>query len=526
MDSLSVPTSEQLREIAARQDAKEKETKATKSRKQIGDEEAAAELIQVRVHRNYRGYRQRRQLKGFRLDPSTRWLEAVKEDVIAQYQRVTRPTSRRERSSKSPVTGSRDEARLHWKRAGAVVRRAGGDDTSETESEDGMNSAQKEKHRQKKREEKLEREKNARTMGLEYFLEMVDHKHRYGSNLRAYHRVWQQAETDENFFYWLDYGEGKEVSLPDRSRKRLDEEQVRYLSREERQEYLVKIDNEGRLCWAKNGIRITTSPEWKDSMHGIVPVSDKAPSWREATVGEKSAELSDDASSSDAESHISVGSHEDADRYVNQDLHNAKGVNKIKQVSANAILNSLLRKSTKKNTWIFVADTSFRLYIGIKQSGAFQHSSFLHGARIFAAGLIRIKDGQLRRLSPLSGHYSPPAASFRHFVKNLKEVGTDMSRVSISRSYAVIVGLESYIGAKKSVKHGGQKIKDLKDGLLHPEELKMREEKARDTSRSAEKERAILAAQAEKDEELKRQTSLTTKIMRKIRSKDEEREER
>ncbi|KAK4951136.1 hypothetical protein LTR28_006881 [Elasticomyces elasticus] len=47
MDSLSVPTSEQLREIAARQDAKEKETKATKSRKQIGDEEAAAELIQT-----------------------------------------------------------------------------------------------------------------------------------------------------------------------------------------------------------------------------------------------------------------------------------------------------------------------------------------------------------------------------------------------------------------------------------------------------------------------------------------------
>ncbi|KAK4947268.1 hypothetical protein LTR28_007653, partial [Elasticomyces elasticus] len=159
-----------------------------------------------------------------------------------------------------------------------------------------MDSRQKGKHRQEKREEKLEREKNARTMGLEYFLEM-------------------QAETDENFFYWLDYGEGKEVSLPDRPRKRLDEEQVRYLSREERQEYLVKIDNEGRLCWAKNGIRITTSPEWKDSMHGIVPTSDKTPSWREATVGEKSAELSDDESSSDAESHISVGSHEDADRY-------------------------------------------------------------------------------------------------------------------------------------------------------------------------------------------------------------------
>jgi hypothetical protein len=46
-------------------------------------------------------------------------------------------------------------------------------------------------------------------------------------------------------------------------------------------------------------------------------------------------------------------------------------------------------------------DTSFRLYVGYKQSGAFQHSSFLHGSRIAAAGLIKIKHGQLRKLSPL-----------------------------------------------------------------------------------------------------------------------------
>jgi hypothetical protein len=39
--------------------------------------------------------------------------------------------------------------------------------------------------------------------------------------------------------------------------------------------------------------------------------------------------------------------------------------------------------------------------VGIKEAGSFQHSSFLRGARIAAAGLIRIKDGQLRGLSPL-----------------------------------------------------------------------------------------------------------------------------
>ncbi|KAF6229955.1 hypothetical protein HO133_004293 [Letharia lupina] len=46
----------------------------------------------------------------------------------------------------------------------------------------------------------------------------------------------------------------------------------------------------------------------------------------------------------------------------------------------------------------FVADTENNLDIGIKQPGAFRHSSFLRGSRISAAGLITVKDGQLRIL--------------------------------------------------------------------------------------------------------------------------------
>jgi hypothetical protein len=171
-----------------------------------------------------------------------------------------------------------------------------------------------------------------------------------------------------------------------------------------------------------------------------------------------------------------------------------------------------LRKTTKKNTWIFVADTSFRLYIGIKQSGAFQHSSFLKGARILSAGLIRIKRGQLRRLSPLSGHYAPPAKSFRAFVHSLKDCGADMSRVSISRAYAVLVGLESYLGAKRNLKQGEQKVKDL----INPEQAREREEAAKDKSKSAQKEREVLEAQAKKEEETKRQSSITDRIKNKL----------
>lgn len=55
-------------------------------------------------------------------------------------------------------------------------------------------------------------------------------------------------------------------------------------------------------------------------------------------------------------------------------------------------------------------------------------------------------------MSPLSGHYRPPANNFRRFVKSLKEAGVDMSHVSISKSYAILVGLEAYGNLRKGKK--------------------------------------------------------------------------
>ncbi len=149
-------------------------------------------------------------------------------------------------------------------------------------------------------------------MGLEYFLEMVDHKHRYGSNLRRYHAEWKKSDTTENFFYWLDYGEGKDLDLEDRPRTRLDTECVRYLSREDRQKYLVRIE-EGKFCWAKNDQPITTSPEFKDSIEGIVPVDDDTPTWREVTTGVKPGP-SPPGSDTGSISSIGTGSQEDSSK--------------------------------------------------------------------------------------------------------------------------------------------------------------------------------------------------------------------
>jgi hypothetical protein len=76
-------------------------------------------------------------------------------------------------------------------------------------------------------------------------------------------------------------------------------------------------------------------------MDGIVPITDDStPTWRNTTGRQHlSASSSDEESDSD----ISVGSSEDASRYVNQELHEAKGLSKLKHLSANTIMNDLLR---------------------------------------------------------------------------------------------------------------------------------------------------------------------------------------
>ena len=213
------------------------------------------------------------------------------------------------------------------------------------------------------------------------------------------------------------------MSLEKCPRERLDKERVRYLSREERLRYLVMVDREGRLCWRKNGVRITTdSDKWRDSVEGIVEVGSGVPKFEELEHKQGSDDEEDsEASSSEEESNgtsVPIASAA-APSTSSPEPQTQLPAPKRKSVSAHPakIFSRLLKPRTKSkpnktpdqqdnknlhpkghdvNKWIFVADTSFNLFVGIKQSGAFQHSSFLHGSRISAAGLITIKDGQIK----------------------------------------------------------------------------------------------------------------------------------
>jgi hypothetical protein len=268
-------------------------------------------------------------------------------------------------SQTNPEGGLSPEVRKKWRRVGQVALRAGGDDNigdkmaentivaSETRlSETSSGRTVSRKTRQEgRRRSAVDTEKTAKMMDLQYFLEMVDVKHRYGSSLRQYHNVWKNSPSKQNFFYWLDYGDGKDFELEQVSRDRLEREQVRYLTREERLDYLVSVDEAGRFRWAKNGERVWTNSErFRDSIKGVVPVEDKTPTFRQYNA-EGVEIISESESSSSGES-----SGEEMKRYLNPDFDEAKGVKKLAYVSPAVIFNHLMQKSLKKrDKWIFVS---------------------------------------------------------------------------------------------------------------------------------------------------------------------------
>lgn len=91
-----------------------------------------------------------------------------------------------------------------------------------------------------------------------------------------------------------------------------------------------------------------------------------------------------------------------------------------------------------------------------------------------------------------------------------------MSRVSISRSYAVLVGLESYMKTTGKIKRAGKEAKHRKDKLLHPDKVCREEEAQKDKSQSAEKERQHVAAIMAQQEKAKQSDKSASSHLRRL----------
>ncbi|KAL2174656.1 uncharacterized protein P884DRAFT_184607, partial [Thermothelomyces heterothallicus CBS 202.75] len=82
------------------------------------------------IQRTYRGYRARREIKGLGINASTRWVHAIRE---AQWRELTTPHARSDlvgdgsEGPERPAAGRRSStARQNWKKVSAIARHAGG----------------------------------------------------------------------------------------------------------------------------------------------------------------------------------------------------------------------------------------------------------------------------------------------------------------------------------------------------------------------------------------------------------------
>ncbi|KAJ4767546.1 hypothetical protein LUZ62_077921 [Rhynchospora pubera] len=102
-------------------------------------------------------------------------------------------------------------------------------------------------------------DEKARKLALQHWLEAIDPRHRYGHNLHYYYHSWLHCESKQPFFYWLDVGEGKEVSLDENCpRSKLQQQCIKYLGPKEREAYEVIIE-EGKLMYKQSRELIDTS---------------------------------------------------------------------------------------------------------------------------------------------------------------------------------------------------------------------------------------------------------------------------
>ncbi|KAK7388212.1 hypothetical protein VNO78_23021 [Psophocarpus tetragonolobus] len=107
----------------------------------------------------------------------------------------------------------------------------------------------------------------------------------------------------------------------------------------------------------------------------------------------------------------------------------------------------------EQSKWIFVLSTTRALYVGRKQKGTFQHSSFLSGGATTAAGRLVAHQGALEAIWPYSGHYHPTEENFKEFVSFLEEHNVDLTNVkrcAIDDDTPSLIGTNSFNASHES----------------------------------------------------------------------------
>lgn len=101
--------------------------------------------------------------------------------------------------------------------------------------------------------------------------------------------------------------------------------------------------------------------------------------------------------------------------------------NNIFSTSAEGVLHT---DDIKSRPHIFVMD-SHRIFIAPYEQGKINHSSFLQGAPVVAAGRMEFKEGRLVAIANHSGHYKPEKMEMLKLLRQLTKMGVDLSEVTV-----------------------------------------------------------------------------------------------
>nr|XP_019012150.1 IQ domain-containing calmodulin-binding protein [Kwoniella pini CBS 10737]OCF50931.1 IQ domain-containing calmodulin-binding protein [Kwoniella pini CBS 10737] len=483
--------------------------------KQLGidnpDELERRKKAAIVIQKYYRGHSDRQRVKRMRLKRDARWDDLIKQTGEATYT--------------EGQLDNKNDVKSRWRRAvHAASRLEKGEGiynppihlTEEIPYNELSDKIKKQRkatflgslsipisiNNKKQRDENEILPFNSKSLEQQHWLEMIDGKHRYGSNMKYYFKKWKEDETTcDNFFRWLDRGEGKYLNLEEMPRERLEKERIIYLSAEKRLNYLIKVDKDGLIRWARNNELVDTAAgKWKDSGNGngIIPennisddekgqdsntknsyASTSTTPWKQRSSGTSST---DSLSSDNYSAESDLDDNEDT-HYIGLDKEQEKGwlVRNKQKLTPGGMRKELLRKTVRRNTWIYVSDMKLNLFIGIKKSGTFQHSSFLAGGKVTSAGLIVVKHGFIQSLNPLSGHYRSSIDHFRSFIGQLEERGVDLSHVKMAKSVLLLWGLSKYskfTKCEKSLMNHFKKVLNLSSESTEEEKSEKLKENA------------------------------------------------
>ncbi|XP_062002116.1 IQ domain-containing protein IQM6 [Rosa rugosa] len=110
----------------------------------------------------------------------------------------------------------------------------------------------------------LSKDKKARKLALQHWLEAIDPRHRYGHNLHFYYAKWLHCESKQPFFYWLDIGEGREITHEACPRSKLQAQCIKYLGPVERKDYEVVVEG-GKFVYKESGVLLDTTKGPKET---------------------------------------------------------------------------------------------------------------------------------------------------------------------------------------------------------------------------------------------------------------------